>query len=315
MCGGRRDDAILNERLPGTATLRILVEGERENTFQDPAVLNAMSLRRAARIPSGPYHEGHGRVVCCDSDHDSLPETFFYTGTIRPSDPLRHEVWEHQGWNRFSLVFADTGEYPEPPGITTGNAIPFAAGDVDNDGLTDIVCITVEPDSTHPDTVYDDVITIESPDSFSYPSRLSWYYRCGNNYAIPFPTYYPPDLDGDGHREILCGVPLLSMGASIWENTGNDQDSLVWHDATHDGYRFAFGDFDMDGRMNFVTSGGIVSVWECTGENQYEVVYQDTAPGSNGDDVFMTNDLDRDGKPEFYAAYENVPRVRGPTCG
>lgn len=39
----RRDDAILNERLPGTASLRILLEGESENTFQDPAVLNAMS--------------------------------------------------------------------------------------------------------------------------------------------------------------------------------------------------------------------------------------------------------------------------------
>ena len=39
----RRDDALLNDRLPGTASLRILVEGEHENTFQDPAVLNAMS--------------------------------------------------------------------------------------------------------------------------------------------------------------------------------------------------------------------------------------------------------------------------------
>ena len=39
----RRDDALLNERLPGTASLRILIEGEHENVFQDPAVLNAMS--------------------------------------------------------------------------------------------------------------------------------------------------------------------------------------------------------------------------------------------------------------------------------
>jgi hypothetical protein len=103
-------------------------------------------------------------------------------------------------------------------------------------------------------------------------------------------------------------VPTLSIGAGIWENTGDNQNSLVWHDAVHDGYRFAFGDFDMDGRTNFVTSGGIVSVWECTGDNQYQVVYQDTAPGSNGDDVFMTNDVDGDGLPEFYVAYENVPR-------
>jgi uncharacterized protein len=39
----RRDDALLNEKLPGTASLRILVEGEHENVLQEPAVLNAMS--------------------------------------------------------------------------------------------------------------------------------------------------------------------------------------------------------------------------------------------------------------------------------
>jgi hypothetical protein len=232
----------------------------------------------------------------------------FHTGTIHQNDPVRIEVWEHRGLNRFGLVFADTGEYPPPAGVTTGNAFPFAAGDVDGDGLTDIVCITSEPDSADPDVVYDDVVIIESPDSLSYPRSVSWLYRCGNNYAIPFPTYLPPDLDNDGHNEVLCGVPLLSMGASIWENTGNNQNSLVWHDATHDGYRFAFGDFDVDGRMSFVTSGGIVSVWECTGDDQYQVVYQDTAPGPNGDDVFMTSDVDSDGKPEFYVAFENVPR-------
>ncbi len=106
-----------------------------------------------------------------------------------------YEVWEHQGWNRFSLVFADTGNLP---GTAMASPILFAAGDVDNDGLTDIVCVTVEYDSSNPHIVYDDVITIESPDSFSYPSRLSWYYRCCNNFVIPFPTYYAPDLDKDG---------------------------------------------------------------------------------------------------------------------
>ena len=39
----RQDDALLNEKLPGTASVRLLIEGERENALQDPAVLNAMS--------------------------------------------------------------------------------------------------------------------------------------------------------------------------------------------------------------------------------------------------------------------------------
>jgi len=266
-------------------------------------MLTATNMRRVAQIPSGIYTGSCGRVVCCDSDHDSLPEMYFFN-----NDSACHQIWEHQGWDRFRLVFEDTAL--QLPFVRARTAIPFAAGDVDGDGLTDIVCITVEPDSVNPDTVYDDVITIESPDSSSYPCSLSWYYRYGNNHVIPCPTFYPPDLDGDGHREIFCGTP--TMGAAIWENTGNDQNELVWHSSRPDGYRLAFGDFDMDGNMNFVTSSltstGIVSVWDCTGDNQYQVVYQDTVGQPNGADVFMTNDIDRDGLPEFYVAYENVPR-------
>jgi hypothetical protein len=239
-----------------------------------------------------------------------LPELIFHAGTIQPSNPLRNEVWEHQGWNRFSLVFADTGAYPEPPGITTGNAIPFAAGDIDGDGLTDIVCITVEPDSSNPDIFYDDVITIESPDSFSYPCSLSWYYRCGNNFAIPFATYYPPDLDNDGHKEIISATP--SLGLCFWENTGNNQNELVWRDTAHAFSCMTFGDFDLDGKMNFASasagSSGITSVWECTSEDQYQIVYQDTVRQPNGADACMTRDIDGDSLPEFYVAYWNVPR-------
>jgi len=236
-----------------------------------------------------------------------MPELIFHTVLAGNEG---NQYWEHQGWNRFSLVYADTGAHGPPPGITTGNAIPFAAGDVDADGLTDIVCINIEKPPI-PDTFYCIVMTLESPDSFSYPCSLSWYYRYSDNGVIPIPTYFPPDLDKDGHKEIFCATPTM-MGACIWENTGDDQNALVWNDATHDGYRLAFGDFDLDGRMNFATTGlgsmGLVSVWECTGDNQYEVPYRDTVLQPNGADVFMTNDIDGDGKPEFYVAYENVPR-------
>jgi len=250
------------------------------------AMAPTLSMRRIAQIASGPYHGSHGRVVCCDSDHDSLPDMIFYTGTIHPSDPPRVEVWEHQGWNRFSLVFADTGEYPYPPGITTGNAIPFAAGDVDGDGLTDVVCINMEKPPV-PDTFYCIVMTIESPDSFSYPCSLSWYCRYSANAVIPIPTYYPPDLDGDGHREILL------CGGRIWENVNDDSNELVWSGTPSGGY-CAFGDFDMDGRMDFAT-GGAAEVWENVGDDQYEKVYRDTTHLPNGSDVFMTNDIDGGG--------------------
>jgi predicted RND superfamily exporter protein len=39
----RLDDLLLNEKLAGTATLRVLIEGEEENTLLDPEVLRAIS--------------------------------------------------------------------------------------------------------------------------------------------------------------------------------------------------------------------------------------------------------------------------------
>jgi hypothetical protein len=270
----------------------------------------ATSMKRVALIPSGPDANAQGLVLLCDSDHDSMTEMMFQTGTIHQYDPMRNEVWEHQGWNRFSLVFADTGEYPRPPGITTGNAIPFAAGDIDEDGLTDVVCITIAPDSARPDTAYDILMTLESPDSFSYPCSLSWYYRFRGLFVIPIPIYYPPDLDKDGHREILSLTPDTSIATGIWENAGDDSNELVWHDTVY-GSLFAFGDFDLDGRRDFATgdlgSLGWVEVWECKGDNQYERVYRDSVLRPNGADAFTTNDIDGDGKPEFYIGYRNGP--------
>ncbi len=266
-----------------------------------------LSMRRIAQVASGPYCGGYGRVVCCDSDHDGLPEFLFLTGTLTRSwDPIRIEVWEQSrpSGNEFQLVYADTGVLNEcPVGIPTGNVIPFAAGDVDGDGLTDIVGVTAQLDTTGPDSVFLVLVTIESPDSFSYPCSLTWYYRCWESCRSAVPTYYPPDLDGDGRKEIqLCGV-------RIWENVSNDSNELAWSGTPSGGY-CAFGDFDMDGRMDFATGGGDAKVWKNTGDDQYEQVYKDTTHVPPATDVFMTNDIDRDGRSEFYVTRFSYPDSR-----
>jgi len=128
----------------------------------------------------------------------------------------------------------------------------------------------------------------------------------------PFPTYYPPDLDRDGHREIFSAVP--SLGACIWENVGDNQNELVWRETTYASLMWTFGDFDCDGKMNLATAslGGLGTMFlrECTGDDQFEIVYQDSVLQPNGADLFTTNDVDGDGKPEFYVAYQNIPLGR-----
>jgi len=261
------------------------------------------SFRRVARIDAGPPCGSYGFLVCNDSDHDGFPEVIFSTGSTNPSDLVRIEFWEHQGWNRFKLVYADTGAYPEPQGITTGNAVPYAAGDIDGDGRTDIVCTNYE--CYFPDSAFNIVMTLESPDSHSYPSRLSWYARtCDVLCAFTGPAYFT-DLDHDGHEEILGSVP---EGAWIWENVGNDSNELVGSRELFGGQK-AIRDFCGDGRTYFACAGGGAAVFVHTGNFQIEMFWMDTVSGF-GYDVWSTSDIDGDGRPEFYASYFNYPLRR-----
>jgi hypothetical protein len=277
------------------------------------AMAPTLNMRRIALVDSNRFTNVGGHpIVCYDSDHDSLPELIFCNGTIHPIDPLRLEVWEHQGWNRFRLVHVDTGDWQwfYPYRIAVGNAVPLAAGDIDRDGLTDVVCVTWHCDTAGAeDTLFTDLITIESPDRSSYPCSLSWYCSYDTNQApTVLPVYYPPDLDGDGHREILL------CGSRIWENVSDDSNELVWR-ASRSGLYCAVGDFDADGRMDLATGGGYAEVWENIGDDQYERVYKDTTilPGW-GPDVFATSDIDRDGRPEFYVSCFNYPLARMWLC-
>jgi hypothetical protein len=109
-----------------------------------------------------------------------------------------------------------------------------------------------------------------------------------------YPAYFTPDLDGDGRGEAL----VLGM---IWENMGNDSNELVWR--TRECGFHVFGDFSKDGRLE-LAGGAPPQVWECTGDDQYVRVYKDTAyfPASISE-MLMTNDIDRNGRPEFYVTY------------
>ncbi len=247
-----------------------------------------------------------GKIVCYDSDHNGLNEVIFRTGTIYPSNPLRWEVWEYRPFNRYELVFADTGAYPLPPGITTGNFRPNDVGDIDRDSLTDLVGPNVDETS---DTMYNVVTTQESPNYSFYPESLSWWYRYAYNEVISEPFYFTIDLDIDSKEEIMMVTPNPDIATGIWENVGNNQNELIWHREVG-AWSFAYNDFDLDGRKEFATANlgslGRVSVYENTGPDQYEMIYQDTVLIPNGSDVFSGNDLDGDGKPEFFVGFAVV---------
>jgi hypothetical protein len=243
----------------------------------------SLKMRRLARAPFGPSGD---RIVCCDSDHDSLPEMIFHTGSTRPGDPMRIEFWEHQGWNRFRLVCVDSGAI----------RLPYSAGDVDGDGLTDLLCRGEERST--PDSLFWTVLTLESPDSFSYPYSLSWHDRWNADWYAGI--FLLPAADEDSQSAFICG-------GRIWGNVGNNQNEVKWTGSLG-GWNFALRDLDGDGRNDIGTGWWGAEVWECTGDYQYERVWQDTFRLGNGDDVSSTGDIDGDGRPEFYEAFNYAPR-------
>jgi hypothetical protein len=248
-------------------------------------------------------------VVCADTDNDSLNEVIF--STMAYTYVTVWKIYEHRPMNRYELVFADTGAYPYPPGITTGNFRPNDVGDIDRDSLTDLVGHN-EDKPMNPDTIYHVVTTQENPYYSSYPETLSWWYRYSNNFSgdgnVPF--YFPPDLDSDSRNEIMF-VTSPPLGVVIFENVANNQNVVVWN--TTQGifaWSFAFGDIDLDGHKEFITADGStlgrVYIYENTGDNQYEWVCTDTVRLPNGSDVFSGNDLDGDGKPEFFVGFARI---------
>ncbi|MCX8015647.1 MAG: VCBS repeat-containing protein, partial [candidate division WOR-3 bacterium] len=203
--------------------------------------------------------------------------------------------------NRYELVFADTGAYPYPPGITTGNFRPYDVGDIDGDSLTDLVGPNVE----RRDSTFYLVTTQESPNYTYYPSFLSWWFRTSNS-APGYTYYFTSDLDHDEKKEILTFVKTDSIRLTLIENVSNNQNIPVWRRFTY-GPSYAFGDFDQDSLRDFVTanlgSSGEIYFFENTGNDQYERFCIDTVYLPNGTDVFSGQDLDGDGKPEFFVAF------------
>jgi hypothetical protein len=81
---------------------------------------------------------------------------------------------------------------------------------------------------------------------------------------------------------------------------------------------FSVGDFDRDGFQEFVTGSGAgpshVYLLENTGNDSYEQVYQDTLQTSNAYMTTTTNDIDQNGKVEFFVGgssyYNGIPVSR-----
>jgi hypothetical protein len=172
----------------------------------------------------------------------------------------------------------------------------WAFGDGDGDGLMELVGLGEQGAS---------VAIYESRTDTSYPIDSVWgAHELASNY--PHPKYIG-DFFGDGHQELalLAG----GYGVCLFENTGDDQYSLVAVLADTAPYPYPDGDFDVgyldrDSLMELVAGTGhnCILVYKATGPNhQYVLAARCSTETYQTPNVAVAHDMDQNGLPEFIA--------------
>jgi len=152
----------------------------------------------------------------------------------------------------------------------------------------------------------------EQQSPHNLPNHLKFVHQqFTGNVGAGFTGIIVGDLDGDEFTDFLYvgsePDPNDSTRGIVKEYVAEFDPKLnnfqrIWGAKLHPNLAgFAVGDFDRDGKTEFVSSAlfGNVYVAENTGNDQYEIVWQDSLPFVNV--YYQTGgDVDGDGKPEFF---------------
>ncbi|MEO0095053.1 MAG: T9SS type A sorting domain-containing protein [candidate division WOR-3 bacterium] len=235
-------------------------------------IANSLNFRLVAVIPSDADVELFG----FDTDHDGKQNLIFCSAVVLPM-----QFWEYIGFDRY--ILEDTAQWSQLCDV----------GYLDSDSLVDMVG---NRNAVAPWPLY----VYESPTYNSNPTNIVWQDSGFMNICGGYIT----DLDQDGLNEILFGYyDFGGAHTCVYENIGDNQYMLVWEDTINPFYGGISGDFDLDGRIEFITSWGgypsLIHIWECRGDNNYESTFLGSLPAPNGNEVFKGNDMDGNNKPEF----------------
>lgn len=239
-------------------------------------------------IPQGVF-EGRGRLCVQDSDRDGNYEFIFAHDGYPESSIYYYELQLPNNWQKDSVA------YPYCP-------LLWDSGDFDADGFYDLV---MQCGNTDPHWV--GMAIFESPDSFSCPIQEVWRDTVGFALVQPISVY---DVDRDRYPEIFklgwmkvdCTTVYYPFG--VYESGGNNLYDTVYVAPSSLGSlssSIAFGDFDTDSLTEFVIGNidGYYQVWECIGNNNYQILEQQQLSTANIKDCFSIPDADGDGKLEF----------------
>jgi hypothetical protein len=248
-------------------------------------------------IPYGNINGG-GRLLVDNTDHDSQVELIF-------------RRWVAQSFGVYFAEFVPPDSWDIYESINVDSVLVWGSGDFDNDGCADLVTYGDASSGGPPVPI---VSVYESPDSFSYPANEVWRDTVGFALVQPISTY---DVDGDSLPEIFKlgwrkeDSVTIYYPFGIYESIGDNQYDTIFMGTGLGSLSstIAFGDFDGDSLNEFVVGNidGWYQIWECAGDNNYQLLQQQQLPTLNIKDCFSIPDADGDGRPEFVVKGYVIP--------
>jgi len=263
-------------------------------------------FNKIAQIRSSTPVGGYGVLLFIgDTDHDGLNELIFWTNYYHDNDlrtTLPWEIWEYREGNEYELEYVG-------PSDTTQGFTPYWVGDIDKDGLSDMIGDYEYGHCRYGGVCFDSskIAMLESPDFHSFPTQIVWGIKYEHADDPNLRWCAKPviaDIDRDGKNEYIFSghyTDYIFVAKCIGDNEIELVDSS---ETTYGlGVHHTFGDFDMDGKYELAgTVGSLINVYENTDGYKFRCIWTDNLD-SFGKDVFSSRDSDGDGKPEFFIGY------------
>ena len=238
-----------------------------------------------------------------DINNNGLPEIY---GSQYNADTGRIAVMEMNSEGKFSLKYTYDSEQ-----------VAKSIYDINKDGGKELLLGINHPSDAQylPGNSYSFYI---KQSETSLAAQLSFVFH---KFGGQMENSYFGDWDGDDYTDWifvdLFALPSNTINIYEFNPLNNYFDSVYSYDLGNDAYGgFAIGDFDQDGKTEFLGGGvhGDVVAIENNGNNVYKATWKDKVETYNAYFATQTNDLDENGKKEIWimgdAFYNGIPKTR-----
>lgn len=227
-----------------------------------------------------PVGKNSSYLIIGDINNNGKPELYGHEKPYSEGLEVTPVIYELSADNNFIKKH----QYPN-------NVYPYDnIEDIDNDGDNELVMHSIGKK-----------IIYKKPSINEFPTQLFSMFQRRSNLSVKGLLF--DDFDNNGKKDVAYWNGLEVYIDEFNPSTEQFDTIFAYKPIAHTGGKnFTAGDFDMDGKTDIVFGDINDNVYmiEAQGEHQYQVVWQGKVPTYNAYLNFKTNDIDGNGKPEFW---------------